>query len=140
MAYRATVDIPRAREAVWGVLIDGSVWGEWWGGPIADVDPDWGIDGTVTWGEGGTATIAGFEDAGRLELVSEASGTRWIFQLADAPGGGTRFTFVEDFSDSTVKIARREEKLAENEATGVRFRDAVLGRTEPARAWWQFWK
>ncbi|MGD2069269.1 MAG: SRPBCC family protein [Gemmatimonadota bacterium] len=140
MAYRAVVDIPRAREAVWGVLTDGSVWAEWWEGPIAAVDPGWGLDGTVTWGDGGTATIAAFDDAERLELVSEASGTRWIFQLAGAPGGGTRFIFVEDFSDSTVKIARREEKLAQNEARGARFRDAVLGRTEPAPKWWKFWK
>ena len=140
MAFKAVVDIPRKAGAVWGVLTDVNLWSEWWGGAMRNVEPGWEPDGRVKWARESTATIATVEEERRLELVSDSSGTKWIFELTPAPDGGTRFTFIEDFTDSRVKVAERDAKLAQNEATAAKFRDAVVGRTLAPKKWWQFWK
>lgn len=140
MSYRAVADIPRAPATVWAVLTDVEVWTEWWGDAVSGVTPGWEVEGTVTWTRGGEAAIRAVEPEGRLELVSRAQGTRWLFELREAPASGTRFIFVEDFSDSRADVGDRDAKLAQNEATVARFRDSVVRRTPTERKWWQFWK
>lgn len=147
MQLTAETVIDQPRETVWKFFTNPQTWKDWYGGALAAVEPDWEAGAVVRWGAGPPSTLGECVPQETVSLVSR-SGLRLIFRFSDAPGGATRASYTEDFSESSTVVNNVATRQAACQSTIDGLKRQVEAaqapppvlKTSPQKPWWQFWK
>jgi len=97
----AEIKIDRSLDQVWSVFTDVKTWEAWWGGDLRSVRPCWQRGATLTWANGGDASVYDFVEKDRVG-VSGSYGEQVIWTFRSPAAGVTSVSMGENLSGSSL--------------------------------------